>query len=105
MTLAAALLSRKQLVEAAKWIEEEEKATDTDLEARKVKPEVARPGASFKFRPAASSQANTGFGPRPTATFPPTAAAKDESSLATGYTRRIVEQRGIKELKSGLGVA
>jgi len=80
---------------------------DAEYDTRKVKAEVVKAGGSFKFKPASSS-ADSGIGPRPTAAFPPqppsSSGAKDESSLATGYTRRIIEQRGIKELKSGLGM-
>jgi hypothetical protein len=106
-TLAAALLSRKQLQEAARWLTDEDEAMDAEIQARQVKPEVART-SKFHFRaPPSQSGDSGGFGPRSTAKFPPptpSSAIKDDSALATGYNRKIIEQRGCRELKSGLGV-
>lgn len=105
-TLAAALLSRKQLQEAAKWLADEDEAMDAEIKARQVKPEVAS-APRFKFNAPPPQMASSGQPAHPPVVWPPKPSSiptKDESALATGYNRKIIEHRGYRELVTGLQI-
>lgn len=106
VTLAAAQLARKQLTEAAKWLAEEDELMDEELKGREVKAMPAQaPKIIFAKRGPTPAPGEQSWGPKPLAAFPPPIqAGKDDSYLATGYGRRIIEQRGFRELRSGLGL-